>query len=177
MYFDEFDEERHFRELWEAVRIARPVNYLLFTFGESQLPYYLVCGDSDSGIPVSITQGDVRIKRPTIITPENAGGEFRNFFENNEERGAAEFLLARSAHFRNLQFDNYAGETKIVSDNIDEAVSKLSRKLDEEEEDRTAILTAPPSLGGVALLRFAADRVWESAPDNIQELRERGFLP
>jgi hypothetical protein len=26
-------------------------------------------------------------------------------------------------------------------------------------------------------LRYAAERVWNSAPDNIQELRERGFLP
>jgi len=26
-------------------------------------------------------------------------------------------------------------------------------------------------------LRYAAERVWSSASDNIQELRERGFLP
>jgi predicted transcriptional regulator len=177
MYFDDFDEERHFRELWEAVSIARPVAYSLFTFGESQLPYYLICGTSDIGVTVTITQGEVHIKRPLIITPETARGEFRNFFENTEERDAAEFLLARSAHFRNLRLDNYAGESKMVSDNVEEVVAKLNRKLDDEEEDRTAILTAPPDLGGVALLRYAAERVWESAPDNIQELRERGFLP
>jgi len=27
------------------------------------------------------------------------------------------------------------------------------------------------------VLKYATDRVWHSAPDNLQELRERGFLP
>jgi hypothetical protein len=31
-------------------------------------------------------------------------------------------------------------------------------------------------MGGIAIMRYAAERVWESAPGNIQELRERGFL-
>ena len=32
-------------------------------------------------------------------------------------------------------------------------------------------------LAGLAVLRYAAERIMQSAPDNIQELRERGFLP
>ena len=55
--------------------------------------------------------------------------------------------------------------------------SVLHRRLDDEEEDRVAILTAPQNLAGIAVLRYAAERVLKSAPDNIQELRERGFLP
>ncbi|MEZ6113719.1 MAG: hypothetical protein R3C99_22310 [Pirellulaceae bacterium] len=56
-------------------------------------------------------------------------------------------------------------------------MARLNRQLDAEEEDRVAILTAPHGLAGIALMRYAAERVRESAPDNIQELRERGFLP
>ena len=89
----------------------------------------------------------------------------------------SDYLLARSAHFSSLQFVNQQGEKQIVSDSIDEAVDRLNRKLDDEEEDQIAILTAPANLGGVAVLRYTAERIWESAPDNIQELRERGFLP
>jgi len=29
----------------------------------------------------------------------------------------------------------------------------------------------------MAVLRYAAERVMASGPDNMQELRERGFLP
>jgi hypothetical protein len=60
---------------------------------------------------------------------------------------------------------------------MEATVANLNRQLDTEEEDRVAILTAPPDLGGMAVLRYAAERIWRSGPDNIQELRERGFLP
>ena len=89
----------------------------------------------------------------------------------------AQFLLARSAGFSHLKLSNASGPKQIQSDSVEEIVNRLNRQLDDEEEDRTAILTAPPELAGIALLRYAAERVWSSAPDNIQELRERGFLP
>ena len=178
MSFDAFDQERRFRQAWEAVSIRRPVHYSLFTFGESELPYFLVLSADQPGTPVSLTKGEVRITRPTIITPETMHPEFRNFFEENHENEEfAHFLLARTAGFSHLKLDNSSGPARIVSDSVDEVVSRLNRQLDDEEEDRVAILTAPKPLAGVALLRYAAERVWSSTPDNIQELRERGFLP
>jgi hypothetical protein len=175
--FDDFEQESAFRQAWEAVCIARPVHYSLFTFGETTLPYFLVCEDRQASSPVTITQGEVRIKRPVIITPGQARPEFQDFFENPEEEGVVEFLLARTAKFSNLKFVNQRGARRAVTDSMEAAVEKLNRQLDDEEEDRVAILTAPSNLAGVAVLRYAAERVWSSAPDNIQELRERGFLP
>jgi len=166
-----------FHEAWDSVEIARPVHFSLFTFGESQLPYYLVCGNRAGTVPLAITQGDVRIKRPMIMTADNARPEFRNFFENEEEEGVVQFLLARTAKFSNLQFVNESNSQQVIHDSMDSAVDKLNRQLDDEEEDRIAILTAPPNLAGVAVLKYATERVFKSAPDNIQELRERGFLP
>ena len=177
MWIDDFEDESRFREIWEAVQIVRPVSYSLFTFGESQLPYFLICAAVTSGETVTVTRGEVRITRPTIITPDNVHPEFRNFFGDHEDDSIVDFLMARTAAFSNLHVDNESGPTEIVSDRVDEAVDRLNRQLDELEEDRTAILTAPSGLGGVALLRYAAERIWSSAPDNVQELRERGFLP
>ncbi len=177
MNFYEFEEEQKFREAWEAIRIARPVHFSLFTFGESILPYFLVCEASFSETTVTIRRGDVRIARPTIITPDNARPEFHNFFEGEDSEGLIEFLLARSAAFSHLTIDNECGPERIVSDSVEEAVAKLNRQLDDQEEDRVAVLTAPPKLAAVAVLRYTAERVWSSAPDNVQELRERGFLP
>ena len=178
MFFPDYEEEQYFHSLWDAVEIARPVHYSIFTFGESELPYFLVCGAKEPGETVSITRGEVKISRPKIITPNNMSAEFRNFFEEMEQgESMIDFLLARSAGFSNLKFDNTSGPKKLVSDSIEEVVAKLNKQLDDEEEEHVAILTAPPSLAGVALLKYAAERVWQSAPDNIQELRERGFLP
>jgi hypothetical protein len=177
MNFEEFDREARFRAAWEAVKIARAMKYTLFTFGESVLPYYLVCPMSAEAAPVAITKGEVRITRPMLITPDNAQPEFRNFFETDDEEEVVSFMLARTARFSQLKFDNKSGTKRVVSETVEGIVAKLNRQLDEEEEDRVAILTAPAKLGKVAVLRYATEQVMRSAPDNVQELRERGFLP
>ncbi len=175
--FDEFDREMHFRRLWESVRIERRVTYSLFTFGDSDLPYFLVTPQTADTDTVRIRQGQITISRAKIITPDSMRPEFRDFFEEHEDAGMADFLMARSAAFSNLKLSNRRGTEEIVTDTVEEAVDRLNRKLDSEEEDRVAILTAPPSMAGVALLKYASERIMESAPDNLNELRERGFLP
>ena len=177
MDFEHHERAEYFREIWESVRIERPVEYSLFTFGESLLPYFLICGAVQAGATVSITRGDVKITRPTIITPSNAQPEFLNLFDSPEAEGMLEFLLARTAAFSHLKFDNRSGPARIVSDSVEEAVERLNRQLDAEDEDTVAILSAPPNLASIAVLRYAAERIWSSAPGNVQELRERGFLP
>ncbi|MBX3440741.1 MAG: hypothetical protein KF861_24840 [Planctomycetaceae bacterium] len=177
MEFSDHDAGARFRKAWQAVAIARSVSYSLFTFGESELPYFLIVDAAQPREPVSVTQGEVRITRPLIITPHNARPELRGFFEDHEFDDVVDFLLQRTAAFSHLKFSNQHGPAQIVSDSVEEVVARLNHRLDSEEEDRMAILTAPHGLGGLAVLRYAAERVWQSAPDNIQELRERGFLP
>jgi len=177
MMFSPFDDEARFMRAWHAVGIARPVHQGLFTFDVSDLPYILVCGGRKPGATVSVTKGEVKISRPLIITPDNLRPEFEDFFEEHDEEDLVQFLLARTAAFSNLKIRNTSTEKKLVSDSIEEVVEKLNKQLDSQDEDRVAILTAPPKLGGVALLRYTTERVLASAPDNVQELRERGFLP
>lgn len=175
--FRSFDAEQRFHDAWNAVSIARPVHYSLFTFGESDLPYFLVLMARQVGKPVSVRQGLVKIQRPLIITPDNAEPEFENFFEGDSDEEIAQFMLARTASFSHLRLNNQRRSEQFVSDSVDEVVERLNRQLDADEEDRVAILTAPEALAGVAVLRYAAERVMQSTKDNITELRERGFLP
>lgn len=173
----DFGDDYRFRQDWDAVELVRPVSYSLFTFGHSDLPYWLVCGPSETETLVSIRRGDVRIERPVILTPDNLHPEFENFFDAQDDADMIPWLLARTMAFSNLKLTNTYKEKQLVSDSVEEVVSKLNRRLDDEEEDRVAILTAPPHLAGVAVLKYATERVITSAPDNVQELRERGLLP
>jgi hypothetical protein len=174
---DGFGNERRFRAAWEAVEIVRPVRYSLFTFGTSDLQYYLVLSGLGADKTVTVTKGEVKITRPMIITPDSAHPEFQNFFDDNDDEELAQFILARSASFSNLKLHNHSGPRRIVSDSVEEVVAKLNKQLDDEDEDRVAILAAPKPLAGFAVLRYASDRIMQSAPENIQELREKGFLP
>lgn len=175
--WDAFENARRFRVAWDSVKIVREVRYSLFTFGETELPYYLVLSGNDDDRAVSVTHGDVKITRPMILTPDNCDPEFEDFFEDAEDQSLAQFVMARTASFSNLKLRNHAGNRRLVTDSVEEAVAKLNRQLDSEDEDRVAILTAPVPFGGFAVLRYASERIMQSVPDNIQELREKGFLP
>jgi hypothetical protein len=174
---DSFSNERRFLAAWEAVTIVRGVRYSLFTFGETDLPYFLILSGPKEDQAISIVRGNVKIARPMIITPDNARPEFEDFFEDSDDQDLAQFILARTASFSNLKLRNQTGTKQFVSDSIEESIDKLSRQLDLEEEDRVAILTAPAPLAGFAVLRYASERIMQSVPDNIQQLREKGFLP
>ena len=180
--FDEFEQFQRFRSTWNAVRIERAVELGLFTFGDSDLPYYLVTSSSGKDVAgnaamVKVRRGSVTVSRARIITPDTMHPELQNFFEEHEETGLIEFLMARTAAFSNLKLSNASGPEKIVTDTVEEAVTRLNRQLDDEEEDRVAILSAPAPLAGFAVFRYASERILSSAPGNIQEFRERGLLP
>jgi hypothetical protein len=176
MNSDPFNSEHRFRELWDAVQIVRPVPYTLFTFGASDLLYYLVVAADPSQELVQVSQGKVTVTRPMIITPYDAPPELKNFFEDGEYEGLFDFMLTRTAAFSNLRLDHQKQRSDFTSDSVEEVVARLNRQLDAEEEDRMAILTAPAGLGSVAVFKYATERILESAPGNIQELRERGLL-
>ena len=177
LMFHDFEHEQHFRRMWESIRIQRRVAYSLFTFGDSDLPYYLITPQGENEDTVRIRQGQITISRAKIITPDSMQPELRDFFEDNEDFRFVDFLMSRSAAFSNLKLSNQRGTEKIVTDTVEEAVDRLNRQLDSEVEARVAILTAPAGLAGFALLKYATQRVTESAPDNLNELRERGLLP
>lgn len=177
MSWGSYDAEARFRSAWESVGIARHVHYGLFTFGASELPYFVVEDAESPGETVEITRGEVKVTRPMIITPQSHHPEFEGFFDDADTEGVAAFLLSRTAAFSQLKLENVHGAPELVSDSQEEAVNRLNQRLDDEDEDRVAILTAPHGLARLAVLRYAAERIWQSAPGNIQELRERGLLP
>ena len=76
-----------------------------------------------------------------------------------------------------MKLRNRSLSQQLTTDSVEETVERLNRKLDDEDEDRVAILTAPAGCAGLAVIRYATERVLQSAPGNINELRERGFLP
>lgn len=175
--FEDQERERFFHELWESVRIERGVRFSLFTFGDSDLPYFLVTPADNENRTVAVRQGQVQISRAKILTPDNIHPEFQNFFENSDEFGAAQFLMSRTAAFSNMKLSNHQGSERIVTDTVAEAVDQLNAQLDREEEEHTAILSAPAGMAGFALFKYASQRVMSSAQDNLTELREHGFLP
>ncbi|MFH5806604.1 hypothetical protein [Alienimonas sp. DA493] len=210
------DDPRGFMKLWGAVHVVRKTPFHLFTFGETALPYKLALEPQERGAPVGVVEGEITVARPKIITPGNAGPEFRGFFSDDpfpHEQGdgpsfdpghgyddgypnspggghswdgamgegedgeeVVRFLMSRGVKFGDLKVGHRRLKRGVIARSPERVVEQLKDEI-LDEDDRTAILVAPHGLGGVALLRYAAECIMESAPGNIGELRERGFLP
>lgn len=174
--FDAANFQEFFWRAWEAVRIVRHVSYGLFTFGESSLPYFLVLEPVEKGDRVTLLRGTVKVTRPLILTPDNAPPELSEFFENADENQMVRQFLARTASFRHLRMSNQKGAKSYASDSVEEVVDRINFDLDKDEEDRVAVIIAPEPLAGLGVLRYSVERIMSSAAENMQELRERGFL-
>jgi len=146
--FDEFEQFQRFKAAWSAVRIERTVEYSLFTFGDSELAYYLVTRRLERD-PLSEFVA-VRSRSPGLglSRPKQCIRNCATSLEEQEDSGLTSFLMSRTASVFNLKLTNEAGLNGIVTDTVEEAVARLNRQLDSEEEDRVAVLSAPAELAG-----------------------------
>lgn len=171
---------RQFRRLLGRIRIARPVRRSLFTFGDTDLPYLLITPTEDG--PAELARGEVTVTRPTILTPSSRPEFFGLFEDLAAEAGRdladfAMFALQRTAAFDRLRVSNELGLPERPGGGVEEVLARVNRRLDDEEDEDTAVLVAPRRLGPLVVLKYATERIARSGPDNVQELRERGFLP
>ena len=61
--------------------------------------------------------------------------------------------MSRTAAFSNLKLSNHQGSERIVTDTIQEAVDQLNNRHDSEEEEHTAILSAPAGYGWIRIVQ------------------------
>ena len=86
------------------------------------------------------------------------------------------FLMSRGVKFGDLDVGHRRLRRGRSARTVRSVIDELKAEI-RDEDDRTGILLAPHGLGGVALVRYAAECIIESTPGNVGELRERGFLP
>ena len=178
---DPFAAQRKLAELMGRIRLARDVTRSIFTFGHTELPYYVIF-EPDSGGQSELKTGQVTVSRPTILTPDSEPEFFGLFEQLAEESGAdladfVQFAIRRTAAFDRLKVANTFGNVERPGGGIEEVLERVNRRLDDEEDEETGVLVAPRGLGPLAVIKYAGYRISRSAPDNMQELRERGFLP
>ena len=188
MFDSPFDPAAALHAMFRRVDVVREPSTTLFTFGDSELEYWLVVDADEPGEPVAVVRGQVTVSRPTLIRPD-ARPELSGFFgdggfeesDGEEWKGgdpdAVAFMLSRTAAFQHLKIDNRAGRRELRSDSVGEVVDNLCTRLDAEGEDRVGVLTAPAGLGPAAVLKFATGQIARSTPGNVKELQEKGLLP
>ena len=164
--------------------ILRAPKQSLYTFGITNILYYLVTEPAYSGLlegnsiitETIIREGRVTAQRPKLVTPyylsqlEGFSAEARRYFEAALEK------YSTSAAGLLYTYNNEPKETSIVSDNLPTVVEKLNAEIDHHGDPMTAIIKGEDELWDISILKFIFELTTSSLPDNIGQMRSRGLL-
>jgi len=176
----EIDDKR-IRYAIMRTEILRPPKQSLYTFGTTNIYYYLVTEPVYSELIRDITETVVRegriiAERPRIVTPyylthlEGFGSEARRYFEA--------LVKEHGSNIRGLfyTYKNEPKELNIVSDNLRSVVDKLNAEIDRRGDPLAAIIKGEDELWDVSLLKFIYEVTKSSLQDNLMQLGSRGLL-
>ena len=175
------------RHAVEHTEILRAPKQSLYTFGTTNIHYYLVTEPVYSELVNDITEtivreGRVIAERPKIVTRLKlsqvypilavilASSEARRYFEALvEEHGA---------NIRGL-FYTYKNEPKeltIVSDNLLSVVEKINAEIDRRGDPLMTIIKGEDQFWDVSLMKFIYEMTRSSLQDNLRQMGSRGLL-
>lgn len=174
------DDER-IRYAVKHTEILRAPKQSLYTFGTTNIYYYLVTEPAYSELIKNITEtvvreGRVIAERPRIVTPyylsglEGFSSEARRYFEA--------LMQEHGSNIRGL-FYTYRNEPKelnIVSDNLLSVVDKLNAEIDKRGDPLVAIIKGEDELWDVSIMKLIFEVTRSSLQDNLRQMGSRGLL-
>ncbi|MFC1953723.1 hypothetical protein ACFLWR_06320 [Chloroflexota bacterium] len=174
-------EEGRIKDAIRYTEIIRAPKRSLFTFGTTNVYYYLVTepaySDMLKDVPETvIREGRVIAEKPKIVTPyylanlEGFSPEARRYFSALvEEHG----LDIQGIFYT---YRNEPGELSIVTEKLPSVVDKLNAKIDSKGDPLSAIIKGEDALWDVSLMKFIYEITRNSAPDNLKQMGSRGLL-
>ena len=175
------ENDARIREAILHTEILRSPKQSLYTFGTTNIYYYLVTEPAYSDIvkdtgETVIREGRVIAERPKIVTPyylnnlEGFSPEARRYFRALlEEFGADSSGLYYS-------YRNEPKDFNIVSDNLVTIVARLNSEIDRKNDPLTAIIKGEDTLWDVSVMKFIYEMTRNSIPSNLNDLGKRGRL-
>ena len=175
------DIDKRIEDAVRRTEILRAPRQNLYTFGTTNIYYYLVTEPTYSELVDSITEtvireGKVIAERPKIVTPyylthlEGFSYDARKYFEM--------LMRMHGADTPGLfyTYKNEPKELNIVSDSWQLVVDKLNQEINEKGDPMISIIKGQDDLWDVSLLKFIYEVTSRSLQSNISQLGSRGLL-
>ena len=170
--------EDAFKMAQADTRFIKVRKNLLYTFGATRLPYVCLSQAADNADQIMVRRGEVMADRPQISVPEEIFS-FEGFDQAKENTGD-EFavILARRISMPPSKYVNKTGAVMRERGPLSEAIERVIRRLESDNDVRTGVISAPEPVWGLSVLLYVGSQVARSAPSNVQEhfehLRLRG---
>jgi hypothetical protein len=171
--------EDSFQYAIENTRVVRAPEQRIRTFGDTSFRFFLVTELMDEVNQVRVRDGKLHAERPSIITP---GHIQREMLEGFGEK-AHEFLGWMEDHMKDLAILKYGFQFKktdiseeIVHCPLEDVVGRLNEELARRADPMSTIIQGVDEGWEVCLLKFTADMIQQSAPENMSDWKRRGLL-
>jgi len=176
----DINDER-IRDAVERTEVLRAPQQSLFTFGRTNIYYYLVTEPVYSELvsgptETVIREGRVLAEKPKIVTPHYLSG-MEGF--SSEAREYLDALIENyGPHVPGLlyTYKNEPKELNIVSNDLPAVVDKLNAEIDRRGDTLSAIIKGPGELWDVSLVKFIFEMTRRSVGSNLEEMGSRGLL-
>lgn len=176
----DIDDEK-IRQAVEHTEILRAPKQSLFTFGTTNIYYYLLTEPAYAELINNITEtvireGRVIAERPKIVTPyylsslEGFSADARRYFDA--------LTRAYGSNVPGLLYSyrNEPKELNIVSDNLLSVVDKLNATIDKRGDPLAAIIKGQDELWDISIIKFIFELTSSSLKDNVRQMGARGLL-
>jgi len=174
------DDER-IRKAVECTEILRAPRQSLYTFGTTNIYYYLVTEPAyselvDTGTETVVREGRVLAEQPKIVTPYYLAG--LEGFSTDARRYFESLIQEHGPNVPGLlyAYKNEPKELNIVSGHWQSVVDKINAEIDQRSDPLAAIIKGLDELWDVALIRFIFEMTRRSLSDNIGQMGARGLL-
>lgn len=174
-------DERRWQKAVEQTFVVRFPKQHLATFGATNIKYYVVTEpafqeempESDEGV---LRTGKVLAERPTIVTPSymaNLEGFSSDAYEFFNDLARQEGPNSPGIMY---QYKNQPENTETVGGIPTEIAHRISKDLNERQEEMSVVMVGVNELWDVALLKFIYEFTASSVAGNVREFNTRGLL-
>lgn len=175
------ESDERIREAVTNTEIIRHPKQGLYTFGTTNIYYYMVTEPAYSELvkdvnETVIREGRVVAERPRIVTPFYLSR--LQGFSLEAKKYLSSIIETLGANAPGL-FYTYKNEPKglsVVSDDVRSVMEKLGAEIDKRGDSLAAIIKGQDELWDVSLLKFIYDLTRRSIEDNLRQMGNRGLL-
>jgi len=154
------------------MRVLRARKHLLYTFGDTKMPYITLSESSEDNREVIIRRGEVIAERPRIAIPGQDNTLCCEGFDFSEiEAESVPIFLMRRMGMPPARYINKS-IASIERGPMSAILARTVAILDQQNDIRTGVITSPNKFWHLAVLLYAGQQAMRSAPANVAEQLE-----
>ena len=169
----EFDKDK-FKKFWRKTEVIREYSQILYTFGDTQLPYVFAAEHKRFKDRAVVLKGAVVVEKPHILLPRYYGGpEFKEGFEHSKAIPPEVVYLFRAMGLPYSHVTNRpAAKEQIEYGNLQSVLDRLDRQLEDKQDTETGLIKGVVDGTDISLMRYAVGLMIKSGLENILEIFE-----